>query len=200
MDKIVAVWNGWAGGPGYSNFYFGGGADGAQLSTAADRVYDFFQELILLIPSGITITIQPTAQEIASADGTIVAERPITTVPATIVGLGSTSYSSPSGACVTWRTTTTVNGRVLKGKTFIVPIGSNCYDVDGTLVANRLSELRIAATNLASPGSFATEEQLQVWSRPFVGTPGNPARAGSNAPTVSATVSDRAAILRSRRA
>lgn len=194
MDKIVAVWTGWSGGPGFSNFYFGGNAAGSQLDSAAARVHAFFSAITLCLPTPITITIQPTAQNLTPGDGQISDEKPIATPGAPIVGAGGTDFASPVGACIIWRTGTTVNGRLLKGKTFLVPLATSVYDVDGTLDPSRLTELRQAATQLAtSPGS-APELDLVVWHRPVAGS------GGSMAPVISATVNDRAAILKSRRA
>jgi len=194
LYKVVAVWNGWAGGPGFSNFYFGGNPTAGQAGTAQDRVHDFFESLILCLPTPITISFQTTVQVIASGDGSIVSENAVTPVAPNVVGAGGTTFSSPSGACIIWRTGVTVGGRLLKGKTFFVPMTSAAYDTDGSLLTARLTELRAAATALAAPGAFADEQQLQVWHRPVAGA------GGSNSPTVSATVSDRAAVLRSRRA
>lgn len=194
MYKVVAVWQGWAGGPGFSNFYFGGSPDGVQASQAAARVRAFFLGIVSALPSVINITIQPTVQEITPGDGQIIDEKPITTVPAPVQGAGGPGFSAPSGACIIWRTGVNVGGRLLKGKTFIVPMAKDAYDIDGTIAANRLTELQTFSAALANPGTFAEEQQLHVWHRPTAGT------GGSSAPTVSSSVSDRAAILRSRRA
>lgn len=195
MNKITAVWSGWAGGPGYSNFYFGGtAADSAQLTVAQDRVHDFFALFTLCIPTGVTITFQPSSQVITPGDGVIQDDIPVGSVAPPVVGAGGANFSAASGACVVWRTGLTVAGRLLKGKTFLVPLGASAYDTDGTILASRLAELRTAASGLASPGAFAAEQQLQVWHRPVGGT------GGVMAPTGTASVNDRVAILRSRRA
>jgi len=195
VNKITAVWSGWAGGPGYSNFYFGGtAADSAQLTVAQDRVHDFFAAITLCLPTGITISFLPSSQRITPGDGVIQDDIPVGSVAPAVAGAGGTNFSAPSGACVVWRTGATVGGRLLKGKTFLVPLGASSYDTDGTILASRIAELRAAASALAAPGAFAAEEQLQVWHRPVGGT------GGLMSPTGTASVSDRAAILKSRRA
>lgn len=192
MMKIVAVWSGWAGGPGYSSFYTGASGDGAQLTTAANKVKNFFAGITLAIPTGITISIQPTALSVNEGDGSINDEVPITTVPANVVGAGSANFSAPSGACVIWRTGGFVGGRRLRGKTFLVPLSGGVYDTDGTIIANRLTELRSVATTFATPGGAAATDFV-VWHRPVAGA------GGSSSPIISASVADRAAILSSRR-
>lgn len=195
MNKITAVWSGWSGGPGFSNFYFGGdSADSAQLTVAQDRVHDFFAAITLCLPTPVTISFQPSSQVITPGDGVIQDDTPVGAVAPNVVGAGGANFAAVSGACVIWRTGITVGGRLLKGKTFLVPLAASAYDVDGTILPNRLTELRDAATALATPGAFADAQQLQVWHRPTAGA------GGQAAPTGSASVSDRVAILRSRRA
>jgi len=195
MNKITAVWSGWAGGPGYSNFYFGGtSADSAQLTVAQDRVHDFFAAITLCLPTPVTISFQPSSQRINPGDGVITDDVAVGSVAPVVVGAGGPNFAAVSGACVIWRTGLTVGGRLLKGKTFLIPLSAGVYDTDGTILASRLTELRAAATALAAPGAFAAEQQLQVWHRPVGGT------GGVMAPTGTASVSDRVSILRSRRA
>ena len=195
MNKITAVWSGWAGGPGYSNFYFGGiSPTEAQLTVAQDRVHDFFAAITLCLPTPVTISFQPSSQLITPGDGVIQDDIPVGSVAPPVVGAGGANFAAVSGACVIWRTGLTVGGRLLKGKTFLVPLSAGAYDTDGTILASRLAELRAAATALAAPGAFADEQQLQVWHRPTAGA------GGVMSPTGSASVSDRVSILRSRRA
>lgn len=193
MQKIVAIWSGWAGGPGYTSFYFGEHGDQTQINNAAARVRAFFAAITACIPNSITISIAPTSLEISEGSGEIVDEIGLSVVPAVVVGTGGTSFSSPSGACVIWRTAIHVNGRLLRGKSYIVPMSSSCYDTDGSLLSGRVTDLRAAATTLATPGGVAATD-LVVWHRPTNGA------GGSFGTVVSGSVKDAAAVLTSRRA
>lgn len=193
MQKITAIWNGWGGGPGYTAFYFGEHGDITQLNNAAARVRAFFFSLAACIPTPISVTIAPTSLEIIEGSGEIVDEIALGVVPAPVAGAGGTTFSSVSGACVIWRTASHVNGRLLRGKSYIVPMSSTCYDTDGSLLATRLTELRNAATVLATPGGVPATD-LVVWHRPTAGA------GGSFATVTTASVKDQAAVLRSRRA
>src|SRR4029450_2169984 len=192
MNKIVAVWSGWAGGPGFSNFYWTGDATAAQMSAQAGAVRTFFSAITLCLPTPVSININSTSQVIDPITGDMSAEVPFTPTPASVAGAGGSTFAAPVGACVIWRTGAVVAGRALKGKTFLVPLASSAFDSDGTLLGSRLAEIRAAATDLAN-FSGAGASVLGVWHRPAAGGGG-----GSVADVTVATVSDRAAILRSR--
>jgi len=194
MDKIVAVWTGWAGGPGFSNFYLGGNSDLTQLNAAADRISDFFSQLAPVLPNSISITVQPGVQRLASASGEVIDEIALTEVLLPQTGVGGADFSAPSGACIVWRSLNSVGGRVVKGKTFLVPLASAAYDTDGTLDASALGSIRAAIAQLMANQPPSADGKLVVWHRPVNGA------GGSEHTIVSGTVSDRAAILRSRRA
>ncbi len=196
MIKVIARWSGWSGAPGVSNFYFGDAAPptAAQVTDCQARVKTFFSAFTLCLPTGISINIDQDSQLIASATGEIVDTLTASALQSAVAGAGGTNFSAVSGACVIWKTGHTINSHQLKGKTFLVPLGSASYDTDGTILASRLAELRAAATGLAAAGAFPLVEQLHVWHRPTGG-------AGGEAwPTGSAAVNDRVAYLKSRRA
>jgi hypothetical protein len=77
-----------------------------------------------------------------------------------------------------------VNGRQIRGKTFVVPIISSAYFSDGTLDG-------ATVTGLLGPANtfLATTPHLAIYSR----------RASASATVTSAAVPDMAAVLRSRR-
>jgi hypothetical protein len=196
MYKVVAQWGGFPGAPGVSNFYFGatGVPTGANALNAQERVRAFFAGFTLCIPTGITITIGADSQVLDPATGDITDTLTATPPRATVAGAGGTFYSAISGACVIWKTGVVINSHQLRGKTFLVPLTAAAYDVDGTLLLSRATELRTAALTLATSGAFPAVEQLCVWHRPTSEHP------GSASVTVSSSVNDRVAFLKSRRA
>ena len=196
MVKVVALWTGWAGGPGYSNFYFSPDAiqNATHVTNVQARVKAFFSAFTLCLPTGLSIQVQQDSQIVASATGAIVDTISATSLQAAVAGAGAANFSAISGACVIWKTGITVHSHQLKGKTFLVPLTNGAYDTDGTILASRLTELRTAATALAAAGAFPVEEQLVVWHRPVAGA------GGSASTTVSSSVNDRVAYLKSRRA
>jgi hypothetical protein len=196
MIKVVSVWSGWAGSPGFTNFYFS--PDSIQNATHVQavqaRVKTFWGAVSTCLPSGVTITIEQDSQIIDSSTGVINDTISAATAQTTTAGAGPAPFAAIAGACIIWRTATFIAGRQLKGKTFVVPMANSAYDTDGTILAGRLADLRAAAIGLGLPGAFPVEERLVAWHRPVGGT-------GGSATTVSSTsVNDRVAYLKSRRA
>lgn len=94
---------------------------------------------------------------------------------------------------VKWFTGGIVHGRMVQGSTFIVPLMTTAYETDGTLTSAVTSNASTAANTLIS----ATD--TVIWSRPFPGSTGNPARAGSSHAVIAATIPDKVSWLRTRR-
>ena len=106
-----------------------------------------------------------------------------------VSGTGVGAYTAPSGCVINWRTAGVVDGRRLRGRSFMVPLHGGAYDSDGTISAAALTSLRTALATFQA----AAAPVLQVWSRPLDGA------GGSNHTVTSADIPDKAAILRSRR-
>lgn len=190
ITRITAVWSGFRGAPGYSNFFFGGSPtvqDDAD--SAATAVRNFFGQMMDSLPQGVSINIQPVADVLDEASGNITEQvdiEPLDPLDAS----GSTSYSAASGAVVHWNTAAYRNGRRIRGRTFLVPLGSDRYDEQGDLTSGAIADIRRGANYLTSGTSVMP---FVVWSRPVGGA------GGSAEPVTSATIPDMGAILRSRR-
>lgn len=181
---VLAVWSGTAGLPGYSRFKFEGALTAAEAGAAATRVKGMFQTMAGLIPTAVTITLQPTAQ-VFSEQGVLEAEFGIP-APTAMGGSAAGTFAAPAGACINWKTGLVFGGRKIKGRTFIVPLASSAYEADGTLVGTARTTVNDAANGLIS------------------GTPKPVIAAASGgsgyaAVITTAAVSDRVAVLRSRR-
>lgn len=197
MVKVTAKWAGFSGAPGYSNFYFRDfSATGEPLESdaqsAVNRVNTFFGAIADRLPPNVNVTVQPEIQVIESTNGQLVNVWTVPT-PTAIPGTSATlTYSAPSGVVVTWRTATVVRGRRARGRTFIVPVASSCYQSDGTIEPTSHADFATASAALAA--NTGTPD-LGVWVRPTV----KGASDGLWAPVTNATVPDKAAVLRSRR-
>lgn len=188
--RITAQWSGFRGAPGYSNFFFRGqSADEEDAQAHANAVRTFLTAASDFMPAGVSISLQPTAANIDETNGNIIGE--VDFVPGvTAEGSGGVSYSAASGAVVNWNTQSYINGRRVRGRTFIVPLSTSAYDGAGDLTTSAINGLRNAAQALVeAPGPVP----MVVWSRPKGGA------AGSIHNVTSASVPDLAAILRSRR-
>ena len=181
--RVPVVWSGLTGLPGVSVLYWDGG-----VSSVMTDVTAFFNAIKGVFPSGLSWTIPNAGDNIDDATGTLIGDWSTTgggTVSATG---GFTAYAAGTGARVRWNTGNIVDGRRLRGSTFLVPLTGGGYDSSGTIENTTLSTLQTAATTLASTGA------LKVWSRP---TPGG--SDGTSGTVLSAVVPDRVTSLRSRR-
>lgn len=190
ITRLTAQWSGFRGAPGYSNFFFDGAfTDSDGVEAAAVALFGFFSGTRSRYPTGTSISIQPTADVIDEASGQITSVVDFAS-PGAVVATGATTYSAASGAVVNWNTQDYVNGRRVRGRTFLVPLGSDCYDAQGDIASATLTSLREAADDLVTA---ALEHPLCVWHRPVNGA------GGSSHVVNSATVPDLPAVLRSRR-
>lgn len=200
MLRITALWSGFNGAPGYSNFFFNtdggfwdGGIIGDDLQATADgaseRVSAAFNAMREYLPSGVEVRVHPEAEVIDSNTGEA---RGIIEVPEgyALGNGGSGGWSAASGAVVNWRTNDYRAGRRIRGRTFLVPLAGKAYEADGTLAGLARTAIQEFGTTMI--GGTGTAD-FGVWSRPRGGS------GGVWATVVASTVPDMAAVLRSRR-
>ena len=186
--KLTAKWDGFLGAPGYSNFYFlKTGLTNVQ--AAADAVQTFFDAIKAHIPSGVTIQVQSEVTTYVAETGALVSLDAVGTIPAPVTGSATGAFSGVSGGVINWLTTQSMGTRLLRGKTFLVPLGNNAYEANGTLSAAAMTTIKGAAENLR----LAIGADLAVWHRPKAGA------GGLAVKVVGTRIPDMAAILRSRR-
>lgn len=190
ITRITARWSGFRGAPGYSNFYFDGEFAGAPaVEAAAVAVSDFFSGFYAFLPGPVSIAVQPTAEVVDETTGQTLSILDFS-APAAVVGGTADNYSAAVGAVVNWNTNDYVNGRRVRGRTFVVPLTSTAFDEEGDISSGALDSLRSAASGLVTA---TMDLPLAVWHRPANGS------GGSSHVVTSATVPDLGAVLRSRR-
>ena len=182
IDKGVWVWNGLPGGSGYSIFY------ATPDMGVSGLIKTFWDSIVAALPSGVSVTGPTEGDRLDESTGTLTG---VWTGGAggTTVGTGAPHFAAPTGACVTWHTGGIVNGKRVRGRTFLVPLTGDAYQDDGSLRENIRATMQAAVDALVS----AAAGDLLVWHRPVGGL------GGSAHPVVSGRISDRAAILTSRR-
>lgn len=195
LTKVVAVWSGFPGAPGTSTFYFNDTS-----TTYNGSIASLFAGLAPHLPTDVTITIPTTGDTIDEATGAITGNW-IQPEEAPISGTDASGYAAPVGCMAKWSTADVVHGHRVKGRTFFVPITATQYQNNGTINTASLTPMTTAVTDF----QISQDGSLVVWSRPFAGTPAvgtrpaNPARVGSAHIVTSATMPDKAVVLRSRR-
>lgn len=185
INRLRVEWSGNAvTGPGLTTFY-GTGFTAADMSAA---VNDYFQAVRTLVPSGITWTTPMGGDVLDETTGELTGTWGSGGSFQTSSNLTG-SYAAGVGVRHTLQTGTVVNGRRVRGSFFLVPLGTSCYDADGSINNARLTEIDTAAQALYA----ALNTEWVVWSRP------TDTRAGSAAEVTGVTTPDRVSWLRSRR-
>lgn len=184
LARVRAVWGGSpVVGGGVSTFYFDEAGSGfvAALGT-------FFSSVLGRCPPGTFVTIANTGDLIDIATGALSGTWTDGTTQ-TPAASNAGAYAAGVGTRVEWPTSGIRHGRRVRGSTYIVPIHSACYDVDGTLGGAYLTTFASAASTLyAAKGSI-----MKVYSRP------SSAGGGQANQVIGANVPDRVSWLRSRR-
>lgn len=183
--RITTLWNGAPGLPGYSRLHYMEDLDATAASAAAGALRFFFDSLKGYFPSDVTFSWDGVAEHF-DISGALIGQVNYT-VPATVTGNSTAVYSAASGAHINWNTTQFLNGRRVQGRTYLVPLASGTYDLNGSLGESFLFSVRGASATL-----IAEEQQLAVIGG-SLGTVRVPC------PVVSATIPDRVTVLRSRR-
>jgi hypothetical protein len=189
--KCQAIWTGFQGAPGYTNWYGLSDGDSAAAANAlGPRMRTFFSAMSVGLPTGSTVKVQRAYQVLEATNGRVTSEGNLSADPAAVTGAATGNYSVVTGCCVNWNTGLyNAKGHRITGRTFLVPL-MNIFDTNGTISDASLTIVSNAAT--AAVGGLGN---LVVYTRPSA-----PGASDGNASTVvSARVPDKAVVLRSRR-
>lgn len=195
LYRATLTWTGFTGSPGYTTMHFldPDPVSESGLVQTAVRLHNFWDALEFYLPQSVRINLPSVLEEIDTGTGELIQELPFE--PGTVIaGGGGQTFASVAGACITWNTVGIVNGRRLRGRTFIVPMSANHYQDDGSLVDASRTAIQ-AAANTYADASAGLGIDGAVWHRPT--TPGG--SDGAAAGITSAVVRDRVAVLKSRR-
>lgn len=187
MYRVRVTFTGGSGVPWLATHYFREAGGTAQ--QAATAVGTFWGAVDAFINSGTDWTTEADVSLIDDATGQLTGVQ--STTPVTGTG-GSAVERLPQQdqILVRWRTGSTVNGRELRGRTFIPGVIEDTNDAGDVLAATRATILTAAQALITDANSV-----LLTWHRPT--SPG--AADGSEAIVTTASVWQRFAVLRSRR-
>lgn len=182
--RMRCVWSGTAiTGDGLTTFYL------PQAETGMSAVVNtFFDSIKAYLAAGSTITIPDTGDLVDDATGELAgswSDGSTSTVQTT----GAGGFAAGVGARVKWSTQGVVNGRRVRGSTFLVPLSAAQYQSDGTLLDATKGVLQTAANTMNN----AFSSGLLIWHRPVNGA------GGSSHAVTSGEVPDKVSWLRSRR-
>lgn len=194
LYRVRTVLSGFPGGPGIATMY------SLDVATFVASLHTFWNDIAARVPSDFHAQVQNTGDIITDTTGELTGAWSASSV-ASVTGSDSAAYAAPAGAVVRWQTETILDGRRLRGRTFVVPLGGGGYQTDGSLASTYLGTLQTAATAFIASQSSS----FVVWHRPFAGSPAvgarpaRPAHDGGHGFVTTAIVPDMAAVLRSRR-
>lgn len=181
--RVRCTWGGAVPGGGVSTFY---SQDVVALDVSSLKT--FFTALAPLLPSELSIVVPNHCDRIDMNTGRLTGSSALTG-SGTVTGSGNSAYSAGVGAFINWYTDTVMNGRLLKGRTFIAPLGQGYASVDGTLNDSTRASIDAAALGLVASNTW------DVYHRPKKGT----FTGGIAHVIVSAQTVDRVTALKSRR-
>jgi len=183
IGRLRLAWTGFTGAPGVSTFY------AMSPYNARAAVWTFADAIKSLLPPDVTLNVEESGDILDPVTGIPSSTWSNPTSMAGVVGTASAApYAAPAGACINWLTGTVVGRHRLRGKTYIVPLAQSAYENDGTLSSTAFSLLTSAANALAADAS-----ETVIWHRPTGGS------GGVIGSVLGAVVTDKAAVLRSRR-
>jgi hypothetical protein len=199
--RVKARWTIPGAGTAFSVLHFGSGTGVDPTDTEATNsvlaTRTFFEGVKAYLPGPVIIDYMTDVEIIDVASGNLQGVVTAASQVSTSGGAaGSAVWSAPSGACITWSTaglrTLASKPRRVRGRTFLVPLASVAYDINGNLATGALTAFNTAATGLR--GNF-NNQQFGIYGRPGVGG----APAGVYHTVTGHRITDQSAVLRSRR-
>lgn len=201
LGIVRTSWLGTSGGPGLTQLVVNRNeTDQVVLTTtecqaAVDAVRGFWDAIKALIPNEVTWTVSPVVDQYDWANGALLSSVSAPVPPTSVVATSTSAYSMASGAKVNLNTANIIDGRRVRGGIFLVPLGSNGYENNGTVLSTARTTINTAANTMRTALTTGGLE-LMVWSRPT--SPG-PSTDGELSQVTAVETSEKTAILRGRR-
>jgi hypothetical protein len=200
VARVKVKSEGWPGSPGHTTYHFTKNASVAwsyALPLMFTSIKSSYTQIQGLIPAAMDFAIDGQVDICNVEEGHILSTQSVTTQ--TWSGTGATGFGPlATGICTTWLTAGVVAGKHVRGRTFLVPLGLDVTQSDGTPTDAALTAVAAYAADMIGVGSAG---DAVVWSRPKKAVP--PAegftRFGSVHGITAATVKNTFAVLRSRR-
>lgn len=183
LMRVRCTWGGAVPGGGISTFY----SDNT-LEPDVSSLKSFFTALAPVLPSEVSIVVPNHCDTIDMASGRLTGSLALTG-GGTVTGSGNSAYSAGVGGFINWFTSFVRNGRLLRGRTFIAPLGQGYASTDGTLNDGIRTTMDTAALALVATTKWG------IYHRPPKGT----FAGGTLHLITSAQTVDRVTALKTRR-
>lgn len=186
IARVRVALTGWDGGPGVNTFYC------LDPNPFLEQLRTFFDAINQFIPNDVTMQVSGVGDLLEAESGDLTGAFSIT-APAAVLGENAGFFASPVGYVVHWLTPAIADGKHLRGRTFLVPIGGEGFNAGGGINTGWTATLQTAATVLCA----AASDNFVVWHRPNAAL--DPPRVGSVGFATAAVIASKPAVLRSRR-
>lgn len=199
VGLLTTTWTGGPSSPGKTIMCIDG--DGAaDFGAALAAVRQWWIDLAFYIPTDYVLQVDGSIDLVDEATGQLSGEYVAATPPGPVTGGYSGVYASGSGYRVDWATAGIRNGRRVRGRTYIVPLGGTLFTGDGVVDPAVVSATQTAATTLIG-ALDAAAAPLGVYSRPIKADPaaGVEPAAGVLNDVIGSKVPSKGAFLRGRR-
>jgi hypothetical protein len=192
--RVETTITGMTGAPYLSVMHFRSSDVADTPDAAVAAVGDFWGDLPSILANDMSFTVSGEVPEFDPATGTASAFWSVTPVTGTFSEAGEKIPFAAQGL-LRWGTGGVVNGRQVKGRTFIPGITMGGID-EGGLLASTAATIAAAGNTLLG----AADAQLVIWSRPVTGSEDpEDDREGSEHLAATASVWSQFAVLRGRR-
>ena len=194
LFRVRASWTGFPGAPGVSTFYF------LDINTATESLHTLFDAMKTILPNDVVVTVGAAGDVIEDTTGALV-DSWVHAATLPVGGQSSAATAGPAGLLLGWDTSTILDGHRVRGKTFIVPVSSTQYGVNGSVLPAQQVAIKVATD------AFLFEQSLSfvIWHRNRVARAATAthlavtARAGGHGLVTSTRVPSKVVVLRSRR-
>lgn len=194
LYRVRTALTGFPGAPGVSTMF------ALDVDTFLNSVHTFWSAVAPEMPGDVTMNVETSGDIIDDATGALVSAYSEAAL-APIVGSASGGYAAPCGGLVRWNTATILDGRRLRGRTFIVPMTGFYDDAAGGFTDAQVAVIKSAADAFIA----AQSASFVIWHRPAAARlagedgPARAAHAGGHGLVTGSGVTGKFAVLRSRR-
>lgn len=194
IARVRSVISGWQGGPGLATHYFDASVsfDAAAAAAVAGRVRGSWDVVKSVLSNTTTITVDSVVDVLDDSNGVLIASFGITP-PAAVTGTVVQAIGPAFVAAgLTLDTGQIINGKRLRGRTFIspLPLGNTGSATPPTGLVTGVNAMGVA---LVTTTPTSTSNQLVVWRRP------KGAAAGLSRKVLSSVTAPKYFSIRSRR-
>lgn len=169
VNQVSVHVTGDIGGAGISRFHYvtadGSSSGTADANTVGAAIHTFYNTGPSSYPADITFTIDAIVQQYEWTTGAIVGTVAMSSVPAPVAGSSSANYGAGLGAAINWKTAIVRRRRLMRGRTFMVPLAANAFNTAGEVATSVVGAFTTAAQLLIA-SLPDTGPHLVVWGRP----------------------------------